>query len=126
MLTNKNQIIISELSFQEKTLYSLVKSLLLCENRSFSTHSKNNANYFVWSRHSGSDGKNIAIIGGSSTSNQSYIIKIKQEYDNPDSKFTNFDNVIIHLLNWHNNELDEYLKIKSRKTKLILIKKNDK
>lgn len=115
------------LNKDEKEIYDLVKRLKYGRISAFTTRNKNKTELIDWRIYR--DIINSVVIetccGRSCINNKRiyYDIKFVSEYDNYGSKFSNFDMMLIYILNWYNGCIDEYITIISRKKKLIEIEK---
>ena len=127
-----NKVYRKNLDKDEKILYDRVKKLRYGNLIAFTTQNKNKTEYIEW-RICSNKSNNIEIetcYGRSVNNNLSYSydydIEFVPEYDNYWSKFSNFDYMLIYILNWYHGDIDEYLKKISRKNKLIEIENKNR
>lgn len=121
MITNSKQIIKNDLDYCELQLYDLVRTMIYSTTSDFSYTSKNSSIFCLWSKKQEFiDGtEHISIIAKDLNSyNHNIICKIEYNKYVTDIRPTNFNTVLIYVLNWYNGDLDKYLLFKERKEKI--------
>jgi len=112
------------LNKEDRGIYDTFKKLRYGELIGVTLQNKNKTDYVSWKiNHEVIDGIEIYRFYVFSIYNDKYYsYEFVPEYDNYESKLSNFDYMLIYVMNWYNNCIDEYLKVISRKKKLIEIK----
>jgi len=109
-----------DLNKNEKQVYDHVKKLRHGELVGFTIGNKNGDDSFIWKLNFNGIEK-CELYGKSLYDNKQYSFKFVTEYDGYTSKLSNFDYMLIYVMNWYYNCIDEYLIISSRRKKLIQI-----
>jgi len=107
-------------------MYDRVKKLRHGELDEFIMDTSNKTGYFSWKikKEIIDEIEIVSCYGKAILIDKSYSFIFVPEYDDYQSKLSNFDYMLIYVLNWYYDCLDKYLKIISRKKKLIKIEQN--
>ena len=121
-----NKLYRRNLNKDDRDMYDRVKKLRHGELDEFIMNTNNNAGYFSWKikKEIIDEIEIVSLYGKSMLIDKSYSFIFVPEYDDYQSKLSNFDYMLIYVLNWYYDCLDKYIKIMSRKKKLIEIEQN--
>jgi len=121
-----NKLYRRNLNKEDREMYDRVKKLRHGELDEFIMDTSNKTGNFSWKikKEIVNEIEIVSCYGKAILIDKSYSFIFVPEYDDYQSKISNFDYMLIYVLNWYYDCLDKYLKIISRKKKLIEIEQN--